>query len=298
MNLSLAFITARPEPLFNWFTDSLIPQIRPEDDIEIIFCSLRCNGTNKYPKENGDRFGLILTEPKPNVWQGKHRLTPQDMWAKSNACNTAICLAKYEWLAFVDDRCVLIPGWLDSIREAMAGNYAVAGSYEKRSGIAVKDGVITNPGTVIGLDPRRHMIEPTMTYGGEWYGCNFAVPLEWCLEMNGFCENCDGLRYEDTIFGNRLCANGHITKFDPRMKVIQDRTQPDAGVPVGWDKGSSPADKSHRLLELYGHGKISINPFDIRVMRENVQAGNSFPIPTKPDVDWYDNQPLKEMVVP
>lgn len=237
--------------------------------------------------------------PKPNVWQGKHRLTPQDMWAKSSALNTAICLCATEWICFVDDRCVLGSKFLATIQEAMLGGYAVCGSYEKREGMQVTDGKITVEGTIIGRDsrnPNNQIREAVTTFGSGWFGCCNALPLEWCLKVGGYPELCDGMRYEDTSFGHLLGRNSLGAAYDPRLCVIQDRT-PGHPTPIGMDKGVSPNDKSHALIERLGDSKTALNIFDIRAMRDAVQAGQPFPIPTEPERDWYDGQSLKEMVI-
>lgn len=298
--LTIVYITARKEPRIEWFIQSLERQADIEK-VEIIVVDLY------FPNSPHPSCGLPSTlrhvAPKPNVWQGEYRLTKENWWAISNARNTGVCLCKTEWIAFCDDRCVLAPTWMQSVRKAMMEGYAVSGSYEKRTGMAVDDGIIANPGTLIGVDhrnPKGHMTEPEQTFGDGYYGCTSACPLEWCLEMNGWDENCDSLGLEDVVFGNRLVANGRITKFDPRMKIIEDRS-PEAcqNMPLRTDKDRhlEPRDKSHILLERFGGGGRSQNRFDIRAVRDSVLAGNPFPIPTEPSTDWFDGEPLSEMYV-
>jgi hypothetical protein len=238
------------------------------------------------------------------VWQGNHRLTKEDWWDISSQRNTFICLAKNDFIAFTDDRCVPAPTWLSSVRLAMKENYAVSGSYEKRVGMTVDDGVIVNPGTVIGLDPRnpqRHMGPPEQTFGDGWYGCTSALPLEWCLEMNGWDEfYCSGLGLEDVVFGNMLVMNNHITKYDPKMLIIEDRSPEACGkMPLRTDKDRhlEPSDKSHILLERACGKKRTANVHDLRTMRAAVLNGEPFPIPTEPSVDWFDGEKLSEMYV-
>jgi hypothetical protein len=166
--------------------------------------------------------------------------------------------------------------------------------------MAVTDGKITDPGTLIGQDNRSmggwSNMPATPTFGSHWYGCCNALPLEWCLQVNGYPEIADGMRYEDTSFGGLLSRSGLSVCFDPRLYVTQDRT---AGypVPLGMDKGVSPNDKSHKLIEKMGDSKVSLNDFDIRAMRNSVLAGNPFPIPTTPTHCWFDNQPISEMTI-
>ncbi len=255
-----------------------------------------------FKKDFGDgAFALlrvVTTPPKPSVWQGPHRLVRENWWDISSAKNTAVCICLTEWLAYVDDRCVLGPKWLQAVRDAMAGHYAVAGSYEKRFGMESKDGKITHAGEVTGVDPRIKRLKPLQpTFGGEFYGCTQAMPLEWLLEMNGWQEEgCAGIGLEDVIMGNRLSQNGHTIKFDPRMHIIEDRPR-DAGegMPHRADKGISPNDKSHKTLEVFGGGKWSNNQINLRQEREKIQRGEPWTIPTEPRTDFYDGQPLSAM---
>ena len=132
--------------------------------------------------------------PKPTIWQGEHRITKVDWWAKCNSMNTGICLCDTEWIAFVDDRSVLSHGWLQCVQDSMIHNYAVCGSYEKHSNMKVENGEVVDPGELLGQDIRRDFGYPVKTT--DWYGGSCALPLEWCLRVNGYPEKyCDGLGF-------------------------------------------------------------------------------------------------------
>src|SRR6185503_20837727 len=142
MNLTIGFITSRHEPCFAWMFDSLKPQIKADDQIQIVVIDLLLDQRAGLMVRNG-QFGSEIAlgrypatveahVPKPCVWQGEHRRTRENWWAISNSKNSVVCYAIHPWVAFLDDRCVLLPGYLDSIRDAIAGEYAVAGAYEKR----------------------------------------------------------------------------------------------------------------------------------------------------------------------
>lgn len=303
MNLSCVYITSREKPLLEWFFDSLRLQIKPEDRIQVIVVDLhiieRCTDPT-FQEWNGAQ----LVQPKPTVWQGTFRKTSKDWWAASNSRNTGICLAQHAWLAFLDDRCVLLPGWLDCIREAQAGKYAVFGAYEKRTGMTVESGVIKHAGIVIGEDPRELYVrehwaaQAPAKCPGEWsFGCNIACPLEWALAVNGFDEFCDGAGFEDPFFGLNLAHSGYDTRYDLRMKMIEDRTPEELGEPIQKrDKGVSPNDKSHAMKALLENRKTALHPIDLRQIRSDVMRGLPFPAPWGPTNDFFDNQPVSEMI--
>lgn len=306
--LTIVMITARQEPKLGWFLDSLKPQIKGGEEVHVIVVDLLKNKREQWDQiqvialdPKYATTSVLYVEPKPSVWQGPHRLTKEDWWDISGARNTGICLCKTPFIAFLDDRCVLMPGYLPGIRLAMKENYAVAGAYEKRFGMQVTNGRITYAGEVTGRDPRNPkglVRNPVTTYGGGWCGANMALPLEWCLEVNGFDQTCSGLGLEDVAFGNMLTLNGHTTKFDPQMAIVEDRPRdPGENMPKRTDKGQSPRDKSHALLDKIGASKRSIHPFDIRAEREKVLRGEPWTIPTEPKTDWFDQEPLEKMYV-
>lgn len=297
-SLTICYITCRPEPRFDWFMDSLAAQWPDERIVQVIIIdSLKSSRGCDLSAGN-----IIHAKPKPTVWQGKNRLTQSDWWAASNARNTGICLCRTEWIAFVDDRSVLVPGWMESIRRAMEGNYAVAGAYEKVHNLVVENGMIksytepANDGNPTGRDSRDSgQRDPERCHGNWWFGCTNALPLEWALQVNGYDETCDSLGMEDVIFGAMLENSGLPIRYDPRMKIVEDRTPGSIEyVAKRTDKGKSPNDKSHALLhKLQGLSRAAHN-WDLREVRDKVLSGEPFPVPRGPTHDWWDNQPLSE----
>lgn len=300
MTLTICYYTSRRFPEVQWFFDSLKYQQVPSDDVRIVI-------VDAFAEEDERRVqfrslahqDFIHVLPKPNVWQGKHRLTREDWWAISNARNTGICYAPDGWISWVDDRSVLVPTWFSAVRQAMNGGYAVAGAYEKRHNMVVENGEIKDMGTLSGEDPRQgDPNTPVRCHGSYWYGGTSALPVEWALAVNGVDETCDSLGLEDNLFGAMLENNGFPIKYDVRMKVVEDRTpgaSQESSMFKRTDKGQSPKDKSHALLyKLRGLSRACHN-WDLREVRNNVLAGQSFPIPHGPTHDWYDGQPLSEM---
>ena len=297
--LTVVQISARENPEIGWMLDSLRLQPHEPDRILIISTNLKLVKSNWFE----------VHRPKPNVWQGPHRLTREDWWAASNSRNTGLCLCKTEWIAFVDDRCVLLPTWMHAVEDAMNGDYAVCGYYQKRVGMTVDQGVIKHGGIITGEDSRMDYVKKywrglknPYTCGGEWtYGCTLAIPTEWALTVNGFDETCDGLGMEDSIFGLMVANNGYPIKYDTRFAMVEDRTPPASesgnhGYIRHTDKGVSPNDKSHAMLAMLREKKRAMHQWDLRKVRADVLAGNPFPIPTGPETDWFDGEPLKDMI--
>lgn len=302
--LSIVYITSRMEPRLDWFFDSLRLNPSYTDAIEIIIVDSNESRPPPEPRPN-----VTYTHPKPTIWQGPHRLVKEQWWAASNARNTGICLSKGEWIAFCDDRCVLAPTWLESIRVAMRQGYAVAGSYEKVHNLVVENGVIKSFEETNGKDSRMLHADPKQAVRCPrewWFGCTNALPLEWALAVDGYSEFCDSVSMEDVIFGIHLYNNNYPMAYDMRMKVTEDRTPGQCGPSMRReDKGKSPEDKSHAMLDRLKDRKTAEHgwEFDVphryiktlREVRDLVQRGESFPVPIGPTKDWYDAQPITEL---
>jgi hypothetical protein len=135
--------------------------------------------------------------------------------------------------------------------------------------------------------------------GGWFFGCSYAAPLEWLLQVNGAEEGMDSLSMEDCILGQMLKNNGFQMNFDPQMRMIEDRTEGElsSGHDVGgnlkrMDKGISPNDKSHAALERFGKLKRTEFTPDLRKLRELKLM--PLPLDASKYLDWYDSQPIKD----
>lgn len=297
--ITLAFVTSRYKPMFEWFKDSLLNQIPKESPVDLVIVDLQGNIPGF---ESDTRFRSVRqVKPKPNVWQGAGRLTDRDWWAMSNARNTALCLANTDYIAWVDDRCVLGPRWLEGIRAAAEGEYAVCGTYEKRHGMGVHNGVIMHGGIINGKDGRV-LTRGVQNCYHQFWGGTMAMPIEWALKVNGFEEGCDGLGAEDYIMGMILCNAGYVTKFDPRVLVIQDRTPGETGPDMPkTSKERFPhdtLDKGHKAIERFGTTKRAEHQWNLREIREAVLRGEPFPAATGPQTDWFDGQKISEIKPP
>ncbi len=302
MDLTVVYCTSRNEPRFDWFFESLrnqcssdIPEIIVVDTLANARAGLMINN-GSLPELARSFFKTRHVLPKPTIWQGEHRLTNCDWWAKSNALNTGIALCKTEWIAFMDDRSVLLPSWLLRVKEAMDGEYAVCGAYQKRANLEVVNGEIVNQGTLLGSDHRPDLPHPQLAK--DWFGGHGALPLEWALAVNGFSEDiCDSLGLEDAMFGLTLWYAGFPQRYDSRMKIVEDRTPGEIdGALKRADKGVSPNDKSHAIVAKFEGKRESMNSYNLRDLRESVLAGNPFPPPSASPNDWFDGQPVAEMI--
>lgn len=309
MTLTCAYITSRLDCHIEWFFDSLRRQLKAGDKISVIVVDFYAElaGRKETFRTLAKELPLVHVEPKPTIWQGKHRITSEDWWAMSNATNTAFCLCRDRWIACLDDRSVLLPGWLLAVRRAIRAGYGVCGSYEKVHNLIVENGEVKNyteprdtTGNPTGKDSRlpnllHTQLNDALVCPGEWFfGCSFALPMEWIFAVNGTDETCDGISMQDCIFGLQLKNNGFPLCFDPRMKIIEDRTPDQLGrVMRREDKGVSPNDKSHAMLAMLRDEKRTRHDWDLKSISLKLLEGEPWPIPeAKKYVDWYDGEEI------
>lgn len=197
---------------------------------------------------------------------------------------------------------------MDGVYEAFQKNYVVCGTYEKRTGMVVRDGQIIDGGKTIGTDSRMTGMEGQnfkRQAPGAWvFGCTFALPVEWMLQVNGFDESWDSVSMEDVHFGRMLENNSFPIFFDSRMKMIEDRSGTEI-YPKNREhdmKRSSKErhphdknDKTHKLIDMLWGNKRSAHAWDLTTIRNNILSGKSYPIPRQPTHDFFDSQPLIEM---
>lgn len=301
-SLTVVYVTARHEPKTEWFLDSLHRETGGDySNTKIVVVNSFLEQPYNIEKRvfDGSIVRFKHVPPKPTIWQGKSRITKEDWWAKCNALNTGIALCDTEWIAFVDDRSVLSHGWLQCVQDSMIHNYAVCGSYEKRSNMKVENGDIVDPGELLGQDIRTQRGFPVKT--SDWYGGSGALPLEWCLRVNGWPERiCDGLGFEDIAFGI-LIRNNHLElRYDSRMRIIEDRTPTEIGGALKRASKPSPNEdkyqaKDYRILSIMGESTTSGNSYDLTTLRRKTLAGEPFPSPSDPHTDWFDGQRIEEM---
>ena len=286
--MTLACATIRADPRIDWTIESIRRQEAPGDQVEILVV----DAEGRAPEDLGCVAGgaiasVTVTRPKPTPWQGSGRVTRRDWWACASARNTAIALCRTDYIAFVDDRCRLGDDWMAALRDGeRTREAAIAGSYQRA-------------GDGIAPDHRRDLHPAGLRdCGGGWlYGCTFALPLEWCLEINGFEEGCDGMSGEDCIFGLMLANAGHRIDFDPRLLIRQDRSTGTEHNLVRAPKGVPTTGKSMAAIARFGRlARTEFTP-DLRALRDLIAAGGEFPAvdPDGDHRDWHDGRRLQDL---
>lgn len=298
--LTIAYTTSRRNPRFEWFAEGLARQLNG-DKPEVLVIDFYADERDLGAIGRSAGLNCRSMAPKPTVWQGKHRLTPSNYFAASNARNTAICAAKGDYLVLVDD--LSVPGrlWYSRAKAARDGGYVVCGSYEKALAMVVEKGkLISMSYHEPGQDGRRKL-SPTFGrgYGSWFYGCSCGAPIQAFLDVNGYPEIADGMGYEDAVTGWALEANGYQLFFDPEMLTIESEEAHHEDPPfLRRDYGTSPNDKSHALLNICRGVKRFDNYFGeegIAGLRRRIQSGEPFPVPSIPTHEWFTGKPLSEL---
>lgn len=325
--LTIAYLTFRLNPRFEWFAASLKRELRTSERNQSSVQIVVIDG--RHPRKLKADFSFEHHPPKPTVWQGAHRLTRRDYFAAANTRNTAFAVARGDHVAFVDDLSVLLPGWLEAHTHAAANGYVLAGTTCKHKNIKVDDeGLVTRYDEFLpGIDSRLAQLTqdgPIRCSGGWLYGGTFSVPLEHALRVNGQDEIHDTIGGEDYDFGERLERSGSEIFINRTCGTIEDEDGHHIGGCrdksvlhtatlrisgdgesdglLGLDKAVSGDDGPYSSNTLYfklkreNHRVWTVgNTFDLRELRDCVLSGAPFPIPTEPSTHWVDGQPLSEM---
>jgi hypothetical protein len=225
--VSIVHITHRHEPAFAWFVDSLAGQLRPGDEVEVIFVDGLYGSERAGMLEQliAGRFAFRHVPAKPNPWNGPHRLTRAQYSAASSARNTGIVYARKPYIVFVDDVCVLVEGWWEQVKDAARENRVVAGAYQKHHEMVVDEGrLVSSRLEPDGLDCRWERGDdcaPVPIGGGELFGAGIGAPRSLLLELNGFDELCDPVGGEDYNLGLRIEWSGTAIGYRRAMLSIE-----------------------------------------------------------------------------
>jgi hypothetical protein len=304
--LCIAYITNRKNPRLHWFLESLARQLEEPQNRDLmpqlVVVSFHNDIQMDKPPKRIQSFRCL--QPKPNPYMGPHRITKSDCFAAAVSRNTALCAADAQYIAYVDDLSVLMPGWLNQVRLSMAQGRITFGAYKKVKNLVVKDGLAVGYEEFSnGVDNRLASApdgQPRQCEGKWLYGCSLVLPVEQLLVVGGWPENLTGaLGFEDCLLGIALQNAGFSFWYDPLMLTLESEEAHFEEKPFfKCDKGTSPNDKSHAVLHMVLNGtKYFDNCVEggIRKVRENFLAGKPFPVVQNPQHDWYDGQSLREV---
>lgn len=241
--------------------------------------------------------------PKPSVWCGKYRLTKKKNYpAIANTRNTGMCYAKHGHVLFCDDCSVLMPKWFELMHAAAEARQIFCGIQIKAWEMKVENGEVKHharPGT----DSRlyNYHLEGTNPIGGALlYSNNFGVPMDFILAVNGMDEIFDGqYGVEDCEFGARLEASGQNIFLNKECAIMESEeahldcyvSRVGAKNLNGRHANETPCDASCRERRTWTVGNL----FNMKELREKTLKGEPFEVPTQPERDWRDNQPLNCM---
>lgn len=268
--ITIAFITSRAVPRWEWFIESLCAQTTADQraNLQVVFVDGLLWGDLDGPWNRDEvplgnpmlhdlsrwrsvdvlvrrRFDHLHIPPLPCAWQGPFRQTNRDFFCASNARNTAFVVARHPYVAFVDDLSVLAPTWFDQVKYAAYGEYVVCGAYKKVKKLNVVSGRIESfEPFPAGVDSRwdRGSDDGVVPWNGAaLYGCSFGIPLEAALEIDGFDGIGNGAGFEDCDFGIRVERAGWAVFYNRNMLTLESEEEHHiGGAPAKYRKIVTP----------------------------------------------------------
>ena len=143
-----------------------------------------------------------------------------------------------EWLAFTDDDCLPLPGWLEGYVQALDERVSV---YEGKTTCAAG---ITSP----------LYQAPVNLTGGYLWSCNFLIRSSLFHDAGGFESDFQMPTIEDIDFYERLCQRGEQSQFVPAAIV----DHPPRKIHSGRQTGKIYEAKVQRLNKQGHYGKSFI----------------------------------------
>jgi hypothetical protein len=307
--LNIVYQTCRRDCRLEWFLNSLTNELKSYiGKVHLIIVDFYANERNGFGAPLPDF--VTHTAPKPNVYQGHFKITRENWFAASSSRNSGLCHCKDGHVVFLDDLSVMMPGYMQAVNDAIAGNYIMCGSYSKSKNMIVENGVVKSFEPYAKDNRLAHVSKDVTSCSGNFlYGCSVAGPVEAFLSVNGWPEACDSLGGEDYCMGIVLKNAGWELKYDRRAATMESEELHHAEKPFRREDwhfedgkpvigGNGKYDKSHAALNIAIQSKRFENYFGdggIRALRERVLAGNPFPIQSIPEHDWYTSIPLRDL---
>lgn len=221
MKITICYITARKQPMFKWFVESLINQYPNgivDDQIVIIdvFVDHDENRKESLKKLINNRFEYTHIPSKPSIWNGKYRKTSRNFYDGPSTRNTGFIVCDTSYLVYVDDLTVLMPNWLSYHKRAAEKNIIFSGAYDKVSDICFEGNVFKSYHKNDADHRMMHQKndDDMKSWGGWAFGTNTGFPIEYILKLNGYDEFLGARRGgEDCNLGVRLENAGYADKF-------------------------------------------------------------------------------------
>ncbi len=208
VEITVALVTKRKEPHFEWAIESLKNQTFKNFEYIIVdgHYNERKDLVSELLKKENPLFECKHVPDKPSRWKGKRP-------SISNARNTAIIYAKGKYVVFHDDNCKMPSDWLEKCMKLLELGYIVAGNWFTYQ----KESVVEK----YGWEHRYNLVKEPKIVGGHWfYTGNCAFPLIAAFDINGFDEELDGEQgQEDISFGIRAERKGYKIMYDPSCCV-------------------------------------------------------------------------------
>lgn len=204
VQITVALVTKRSEPHFDWAIESLKTQTFKDFEYVVVdsYHNKRKELVEELMEEHSFPYQYTHIPDKPSRWNMKRP-------AISNARNTAIIFSKGKYIVFHDDNCKMPPDWLEKHIRWLESGYIVAGNWITYQ----KEGFI-GP---YGWEHRYNLEKAPKLINGTWlYTGNCSFSLETALDINGFDEELDGEQgQEDINFGIRAERKGYRILYDP-----------------------------------------------------------------------------------
>jgi len=313
--LTIAYVTCRIKPRFDWFVNSLAREIRATpsvtaENLQILVVDSRLwydeGRANEFAEIAQGKLDFEHRPPKPSPWQGPQRQTPKDYFCAVNARQTAFSYARANHIAFADDVGVLRPGWLKAHLHAMDQGVALVGTTCKVRNLQVADdGTITSfketPG---GTDARiAQIVSDWQKAPGDWlYGGTFSVPMKYALAVNGKDEIYMGINGADYDFGIRLerfSTPMYATRSCGRYESKDDVEPRAPHCNKPWKGVDGPWTNNYLINDLRRTSRTWTrgNDYKLKDVRTRVlEVGEAGFPPVPPGVrHWVDNQLLSDM---
>ena len=307
-SISIICATHRPDPGFALLAASLAAQLGDDAAEAQVIVVDGLHSTERrevLAAQAAERFALEHVPAKPTAWNGAFRFSTNEYSAAASARNTGLVHASAPYVAFVDDRSELQPGWWRALCAAARSGQVVTGAVHARWG---RTGSLERDARwKLGAEAR-----PVAVGGGNLAEANFAAPRELLMAVNGFDELCDPAGYEGYQLGTRLAWTGASVLYDRRMASIRsaERHRHDVvrrldrltdataymnalrGFGVSRRAFDGPFDSSHLVWDvLFGRGERDSlgNHYRLADLSVEALAATAEQLPL---AHWFDGRPL------